>query len=101
MSFWLAKHYGRIRKHLITVWGIGKRHTLPSEFDRYRNAFRRAGLDTDDSFKALPVNKEAAKDPFKRKKMEQLGPQRTRVHRPPDAEPLGQKAQHFRRSALR
>lgn len=54
-------HYGRIRKHLITVWGIGKRHTLPSEFDRYRNAFRRAGLDTDDSFKALPVNKEAAK----------------------------------------
>lgn len=54
-------HYGRIRKHLITVWGIGKRHTLPSEFDRYRNAFRRAGLDTDDSFKALPVNREAAK----------------------------------------
>lgn len=54
-------HYGRIRKHLITVWGIGKRHALPSEFDRYHNAFRRAGLETDNSFKALPVNKEAAK----------------------------------------
>ena len=48
--------YGRIRKHLITVWGIGKRQ-LPSEFARYRDAFRRAGLETDEDFKALPENK--------------------------------------------
>ena len=53
-------HYGRIRKHLITVWGIGKQQ-LPSEFARYADAFRRAGLETDESFTALPVNKEAAK----------------------------------------
>ena len=48
-------HYGRIRKHLMTVWGIGKKR-LPTEFDRYRDAFRRAGLETDDAFTALPVN---------------------------------------------
>lgn len=54
-------HYGRIRKHLITVWGIGSKHALPSEFERYRDAFRRAGLETDDAFTALPVNKNAAK----------------------------------------
>lgn len=52
--------YGRLRKHLITVWGIGRKQ-LPSEFDRYRDAFRRAGLETDDAFTALPVNKTAAK----------------------------------------
>jgi ADP-heptose:LPS heptosyltransferase len=53
-------HYGRLRKHLLTVWGI---HTGPfkSEFDRYRNAFKRAGLETDDSFEALPVNRSAKK----------------------------------------
>ena len=51
--------YGRIRKHLITVWGIGKRQ-LPSEFARYRDAFRRAGLETDEDFTALPVNKKVA-----------------------------------------
>ena len=54
-------HYGRIRKHLITFWGIGKKHPLPSEFDRYANAFRRAGLETDKEFKAIEVDKEAAK----------------------------------------
>jgi ADP-heptose:LPS heptosyltransferase len=53
-------HYGRIRKHLITVWGIGKRQ-LPSEFERYEDTFHRAGLATDQEFTALPVNKEAAK----------------------------------------
>ena len=52
--------YGRLRKHLITVWGIGKKQ-LPSEFDRYRDAFRRAGLETDDSFVCLPVNSSAQK----------------------------------------
>lgn len=51
--------YGRIRKHLITVWGIGKK-SLPSEFERYRDTFRRAGLETDTDFTALPVNKRSA-----------------------------------------
>ena len=51
--------YGRIRKHLMTVWGIGRR-PLPTEFERYKDAFRRAGLETDDAFEALPVNKTAA-----------------------------------------
>lgn len=54
-------HYGRIRKHLITIWGIGKRQ-LPSEFERYRDAFRRAGLETDDAFETLPVNKTASRN---------------------------------------
>lgn len=53
--------YGRIRKHLITVWGIGHKQ-LPSEFDRYRDTFRRAGVETDTSFTAIPVNKNAAKE---------------------------------------
>lgn len=53
-------HYGRIRKHLITVWGIGKQQ-LPSEFDRYKDTFRRAGLETDDAFTAIPVNEAAKK----------------------------------------
>lgn len=52
--------YGRIRKHLITFWGIGKSHPLPSEFERYADTFRRAGLETDTEFEALPVNKKAA-----------------------------------------
>ena len=52
--------YERLRKHLITVWGIGKKQ-LPSEFARYENAFHRAGLETDEEFTALPVNKAAAK----------------------------------------
>jgi len=54
-------HYGRIRKHLITIWGIGKRQ-LPSEFERYRDAFRRAGLETDEAFETLPVNKTASRN---------------------------------------
>lgn len=54
-------HYGRIRKHLITVWGIGTKHPLPSEFERYEDTFHRAGLQTDEEFTALPVNKTAAK----------------------------------------
>ena len=52
--------YGRIRKHLITFWGIGKKN-LPTEFERYADTFRRAGLETDNDFTALPVNKKAAK----------------------------------------
>jgi len=52
--------YGRIRKHLITVWGIGKT-TLPTEFERYADTFRRAGFETDDSFTALPKDQEVSK----------------------------------------
>lgn len=52
-------HYGRICKHLITAFGIGYQQ-LPSEFDRYRATFRRAGLETNTEFEALPVNKSAA-----------------------------------------
>ncbi|MBO4250211.1 MAG: glycosyltransferase family 9 protein [Paludibacteraceae bacterium] len=53
--------YGRLHKHLITFWGIGKT-TLPTEFERYKDAFRRAGLETDEDFEALPVNKAAAEE---------------------------------------
>ena len=54
-------HYGRWQKHLITFWGIGKRQ-LPTEFERYEDAFRRAGLKTDDTFESLAVKVEAAKN---------------------------------------
>ena len=47
--------YGRVRKHIITIFGIGKKQ-LPSEFARYRDAFRRAGLETNEAFESLPVN---------------------------------------------
>ena len=53
-------HYGRIRKHLITVWGIGKK-PLPTEFERYKDACARAGLVTDDAFTSLAVKAEATK----------------------------------------
>ena len=53
-------HYGRIRKQLIIWFGIGRKN-MPNEFDRYRDAFRRAGLETDTDFTALPVNRRAAK----------------------------------------
>ncbi|MBR6065564.1 MAG: glycosyl transferase family 1 [Paludibacteraceae bacterium] len=51
--------YGRIRKHFITVWGIGNRN-LPTEFDRYEDTFRRAGLETDRDFEAIKINRAAA-----------------------------------------
>lgn len=51
--------YGRPHKRLIVWFGL-RREMLISEFDRYRDAFRRAGLETDDSFTALPLNKAAA-----------------------------------------
>ena len=53
-------HYGRLRKQLITQFGL-KSRPLPTEFERYQNTFRRAGLTTDTDFEALPVNKAAAK----------------------------------------
>ena len=52
--------YGRFSKHLITKFGIGKKQ-LPTEFARYRDAFRRAGLETDETFEAIPKNSAAAK----------------------------------------
>ena len=52
--------YGRLRKHLITKFGIGKKQ-LPTEFERYKDTFRRAGLETDDAFEAIPKNSAAAK----------------------------------------
>ena len=52
-------HYGRLRKHLITLWGIGSRD-LPSEFNRYEDTFRRAGLKTDRDFEAIKINRAAA-----------------------------------------
>ena len=53
-------HYGRLRKHLLTFWGIGNK-PLPTEFERYEDTFRRAGLETDRSFTALPVHRKATK----------------------------------------
>lgn len=53
--------YGRWRKHLLTLWGIGKNRPLPTEFERYKDAFQRAGRDTNDAFEALPVNEASAK----------------------------------------
>ena len=53
--------YGRVRKHLITVWGIGKSHALPTEFERYRSAFARADLVSDESFVSLAVKTTTAK----------------------------------------
>ena len=52
-------HYGRLRKHLITWFGIGRK-ALPTEFERYQDAFRRAGLVTDNDFESIPVNNHAA-----------------------------------------
>lgn len=51
--------YDRLHKRLITWFNL-RRATLPSEFDRYHDAFHRAGLETDDEFVAIPVNKAAA-----------------------------------------
>ncbi|MBR1877871.1 MAG: glycosyltransferase family 9 protein [Paludibacteraceae bacterium] len=58
-------HYGRLHKQLITLFGI-TRSALPTEFDRYRDTFRRAGLETDTDFTAIPVNRKAANEVAKR-----------------------------------
>ncbi len=52
--------YGRLQKHLITTFGIGRKQ-LPSEFARYRETFLRAGLETDETFEELPKNDTVAK----------------------------------------
>ena len=67
--------YGRWQKHLITTLGIGKKQ-LPTEFMRYKDAFRRAGLEADDSFDRLPKNDTVAKvvtDTFGEKKGRWIG----------------------------
>lgn len=58
-------HYGRLHKRLITWFNL-QRQVLPSEFDRYREAFLRAGLETDETFGALPIHKHAAAAVLKR-----------------------------------
>ena len=55
-----AVHYGRWRKRWLTFKGAKYSDALPTEFDRYREAFRRAGLETDTEFSSLPVNTTAA-----------------------------------------
>ncbi len=57
--------YGRLQKQLITQLGC-TRLRIPSEFDRYCDTFRRAGLETDTDFTAIPVNLKAASDVSKR-----------------------------------
>ena len=52
--------YGRIRKWVIAKLGIGTSQPLPTEFARYAETLRRAGIETDDRFTALPVNQAAA-----------------------------------------
>ncbi len=54
-------HYGRLHKQLITLFGI-TRNALPTEFDRYRDTFRRAGLETDTDFNSIPINRKAANE---------------------------------------
>ena len=51
--------YGRIQKHLITWFGWNKK-PLPTEFERYQQTFKQAGLETDNDFTALPIDKKAA-----------------------------------------
>lgn len=55
-----AVHYGRWRKRWLTFKGAKYSDALPTEFDRYREAFRRAGLETDTEFCSLPINAQAA-----------------------------------------
>ncbi len=48
------------------TWHGYKGEQLPSETDRYRHTFAKAGLETDDSFTAIAVNTDAAKAVNKR-----------------------------------
>ena len=41
-------HYGRMEKRLITKLGLRRDKVLPTEFQRYADTFRRAGLQTDE-----------------------------------------------------
>ena len=55
-------HYGRLQKWAIAALGIGRKKTLPTEFERYMETFGRAGLKTDTAFKAIAVNQAAAEE---------------------------------------
>ncbi len=55
----VAVQYGRWQKRKMLLRGAAKSNALPTEFDRYRWAMLRAGIQTDRSFEALPVNREA------------------------------------------
>ncbi len=55
----VAVQYGRWQKRKMLLRGAAKNNALPTEFDRYRWAMLRAGIQTDRSFEALPVNREA------------------------------------------
>ena len=59
-------HYGRMEKRLITKLGLRRDKVLPTEFQRYADTFRRAGLQTDEQFTALPVNHSAGDEVVER-----------------------------------
>lgn len=50
--------YGRFRKWMACFLGV--RGVLKSEFQRYQDTFLKAGLETDDSFTAIPIDATAA-----------------------------------------
>lgn len=50
--------YGRFRKWMTCFLGV--KGELKSEFQRYQDTFLKAGLETDDSFTALPIDTTAA-----------------------------------------
>lgn len=52
--------YERARKWAMAKLGTGRNKPLLTEFERYAETFRRAGLQTDDRFSELPVNEAAA-----------------------------------------
>ncbi len=58
--------YGRFEKWAITKLGVRRDKVLPTEFERYADTFRRAGLQTDEQFKALPVNHRAGDEVVER-----------------------------------
>ncbi len=49
-------HYGRWQKRRLLLRGAARSNALPTEFDRYAEAFGRAGVHTDSRFTALAVN---------------------------------------------
>ena len=53
-------HTGRIPKQWICMSGGKGKKPLKSEFQRYADTFRRAGLQTDNQFTAIGINAEAA-----------------------------------------
>lgn len=68
--------YGRWTKCLITVCGFRPLRALPTEFERYQTAFRKAGLESDNRFTALKVNepaRQAVTEQFGEKKDKWIG----------------------------